>query len=323
MSGIPKKTFYYWLSKNPPIIRHVLQLDQDIGELMPNKRIYRLINYHWYFKADEIEQYHFQAKKNRTEHILHHLVNDQDLYLELIARGIPATFCNNNAFLDERIFTVQEDLEKKYDAVYNARMNPCKRHILAKEIEKLLIIGGVTSYDDSKEYFEQVKNKMPHAHYTCDIEDRQWIKLERIPYLLNSASVGLCLSALEGAMFAATEYLLCGLPVVSTISLGGRDVWFNNKYVRIVPDDPLAISNAVQELIELKLSPVWIRQQTLRKVWEHRQRFFQVVQNIYDFELVCKDFTREWYQKYFNKMGQYRDIERVMEYLEEDCPIIN
>ena len=163
---------------------------------------------------------------------------------------------------------------------------------------------------------------MPQAHYTCEIENQNWMTPKKVTLLLNSARVGLCLSALEGPMYAAMEYLLCGLPVVSTVSLGGRDVWFDSEFVRIVPDDPSAINNAVQELIELKLSPVWIRQQTLGKVWEHRRRFFQMGQNIFDFELVGKDFTREWYQKYFNKMGHWRDIKKVMEYLSEDCPEI-
>lgn len=42
---------------------------------------------------------------------------------------------------------------------------------------------------------------------------------------LNRGEVGLALSELEGACWASTEYLLCGLPVVSTPCSGGREVW--------------------------------------------------------------------------------------------------
>ena len=32
----------------------------------------------------------------------------------------------------------------------------------------------------------------------------------------------------EGANYSSSEYLLCGLPVVSTESSGGRDYWFDD-----------------------------------------------------------------------------------------------
>ena len=43
------------------------------------------------------------------------------------------------------------------------------------------------------------------------------------------SQVGLCLSKSEGAMFASIEYLLCGLPIVSTKSVGGRDIFFTDE----------------------------------------------------------------------------------------------
>lgn len=33
----------------------------------------------------------------------------------------------------------------------------------------------------------------------------------------------------EGACYASTEYLLCGCPVISTPSVGGRDVWYKTE----------------------------------------------------------------------------------------------
>jgi hypothetical protein len=46
-------------------------------------------------------------------------------------------------------------------------------------------------------------------------------------------------------MWAAFEYLLYGLPVVSTRSIGGRDRYFLGAYCRIVDDDPYAVAAAV------------------------------------------------------------------------------
>ncbi|WP_164127899.1 glycosyltransferase, partial [Stenotrophomonas maltophilia] len=53
---------------------------------------------------------------------------------------------------------------------------------------------------------------------------------EAVNRVYNQAAVGLCLSAVEGAMCASMEYLMAGLPVVSTPSVGGRDVYFDPDY---------------------------------------------------------------------------------------------
>ena len=49
-------------------------------------------------------------------------------------------------------------------------------------------------------------------------------------------------------MRAAMEYLLCGLPVVSTKSQGGRDRYLKGEYCAIVGDDPGEVAHAVQRL---------------------------------------------------------------------------
>ena len=60
--------------------------------------------------------------------------------------------------------------------------------------------------------------------HQCHEEDGTPVRLSlRRQRHLNRARVGLCLSAREGAMFASMEYLLSGLPIVTTPSMGGRD----------------------------------------------------------------------------------------------------
>jgi glycosyltransferase involved in cell wall biosynthesis len=44
---------------------------------------------------------------------------------------------------------------------------------------------------------------------------------------LARAVVGLCLSTVEGSNYASMEYMLAGLPIVSTPSIGGREVYFD------------------------------------------------------------------------------------------------
>lgn len=309
---------FYWLSKDPLILRYATTIEPDFGDLLPDVRLYRLPFYHWHVSADAVESCHRHDLAHHPQHVLHHLINERHVWRELCARGVPAIFCSHNAFLDERVFTVQPTQDWRFDAVYNARMNPFKRHTLAREISRLLMIGGILAEGDSHEYFRSVREAMPHAHFT-HADDNRWYRPEEVAATLALARVGLCLSACEGAMYAAVEYLLCGLPVVSTVNRGGRDEWFDSEYVRIVPDDPAAVRDAVDELVALNPSPYRIRQQTIHRMWEHRQRFVELGQSIYRRENIGRDFAREFYVRFFNKFCQWRETKTLMEFLERDC----
>jgi glycosyltransferase involved in cell wall biosynthesis len=103
-------------------------------------------------------------------------------------------------------------------------------------------------------------------------------------------------------MYASAQYLLSGLPVVSTPSLGGRDVFFDDRYTAIVEADSRAIKQGVEDLNSRDIPADFIRQRTLEKMKAHRQRFIKLVQNIYDAEGVKRDFNEEWDKIFFNKM---------------------
>src|SRR5204863_198528 len=98
---------------------------------------------------------------------------------------------------------------------------------------------------------------------------------------------------------------LSGLPVVSTRSRGGRDVFFDPEYVAIVPEDPKAVADGVRKLIAKNISPARIRHATLEKMRPHRKRFFSLLQGIYDRENFAFDVLRNWGQIYTDKMIQY------------------
>ena len=74
---------------------------------------------------------------------------------------------------------------------------------------------------------------------------------------LSRARVGLCLSEEEGAMFASIEYLLCGLPVVSTPNMGGRDFFFDEKFSQTVDPSEEAVRVGVEKMISLRLDPAY------------------------------------------------------------------
>ena len=299
-----------WISSNPPIVYHSMG-HEDAGEFMSNEPITRLGMYLWHQTADEIAGLDQRARQLRPNHRIHHCVNDISVCRELVARGISAHFINHNAFLDERLFSIQPETSKVYDAVYNARMTEFKRHELAREVQSLLIIGGKVTPEDSDAYFQRTKAILPHAKFTYDGE-KKFLNEQEVSNVLNQSRVGLCLSACEGAMYASVEYLLCGLPVVSTASLGGRDSWFDPRFTRIVADDPREIAAAVQDLINQKLCPHMIRSETLIRMAEHRQRLIDLGQQIYAAHKTGRDFARDFYAVLTHKLGGWCMPHQVM-----------
>ena len=169
-------------------------------------------------------------------------------------RGLEAAVFNHNSLLDERLFRILPRT-KMYDAVSNARLVRYKRVRLARKVPNLAIVPGHrledVDYDDIRD--------IPHA-YVADHALRDFEVVE----ILARAQVGLALSAREGACFASSEYLLCGLPVVSTPSLGGRDVWYDDDNSIVCEPDENAVAAAVRELVR-RLMHGEIRRDAIRQ----------------------------------------------------------
>ncbi|MFO0904145.1 MAG: glycosyltransferase [Pirellulales bacterium] len=306
--------FYGWLSVEPPILLHTSS--DDLLRQLPESPVTRIQVYPWHHTADEIFAFHEHDRRLRPQDRLHHCVNTEAARQALEERGASVAFVTPNAFLDERRYTLAANASRLFQAVYNARMNPFKRHWLAERIGSLMIVGGVYAPDDSWDYFSEVRRRLPQAWFTH--ADNHWFRgPEEIAALLNEARVGLCLSACEGAMYAATEYLLCGLPVVSTASLGGRDVWFDPKYTRIVDDDPAAVAAAVDELDSLRLPPAEVRGAALREMAVQRERFFELGRRIYGQLSIDRSFVADFHAHFENKLGDWRSPQELSAHREQ------
>jgi glycosyltransferase involved in cell wall biosynthesis len=214
---------------------------------------------------------------------------------QLRSGGLVTLFCNQNAFLDEARYPVDTTAKKDYDALYVARITPFKRHDLAASISRLCLIGLYTPSE--KDYAERMLSLLSHAKWVRSVP--AW----EIPEYCARSHCGLCLSQEEGAMFVSAEYLLCGIPIVSTPSIGGRDVFFGEPYTTIVEAHPEAVSGGVQELIQRKVDPQEIRREALSRIAEHRRRFLLLLQDIYLREGVRFDIDRAWDLLFVHKLG--------------------
>jgi len=199
----------------------------------------------------------------------------------LSTMGVPSMLSSQAVFIDDNIFRPQE-AEPRFDAMYNARLLPMKRHELARDVKSLGLLYDIGAAEEPPQY-DHVKALLPHAtfvnHEVGGGTYRQ-LKVEECAAQLNTARVGLCLSAEEGLMQAALEYLLCGLPVVSTRSIGGRDRYFMPPFCRVVPDDAAAIADAVATLAGARIRKAAVRGYIMHLLKFERHNFLIAVNRL-------------------------------------------
>ena len=114
---------------------------------------------------------------------------------------------------------------------------------------------------------------------------------------LSRARCGIMLSEAEGANYATVEYLLSGLPVVSTPSKGGRDEYLDPRYCLVVEPKEEVIKQAILSYKELAPDPEQVRNHTICIMESFRSRFarlmdpiFKDMNNAMTTEVLFRDF---------------------------------
>lgn len=224
------------------------------------------------------------------------MANSELEYQMLTASGLESAFVSHNAFVSPTIFRILPESEKRFDAVYDARISPFKRHNLAVKIQSLALITARAPYLHDESYTRFIRNILPQAHWFNDplAADYRWMSFADINTALNQCRVGLCLSAEEGAMLASIQYLLAGLPIVSTQSHSGRDEFFAPDYVQIVGDNAEDVAAGVRKMRECPVPPEEIRRCTLEKIEQHKLRLFELLDAICSAEGLHVDLRQRW-----------------------------
>lgn len=176
--------------------------------------------------------------------------------VEIIRDFCEVYLASHNAFLDPSLYPLAKGKKRVFDAVYVARITPFKRHYLAEKVKLLHLIGGYM--EKEKACFDETIARFPDAVWT------KHVPALFIGRAIAKASCGLALSAAEGAMFACGEYSLCGLPVVNTKNLGGRDTLLPDFAVRYAADDTDSVAENVAYWVENPVEPAAIREAFLR-----------------------------------------------------------
>jgi len=299
-----KRLPLYVLSRKPPVVaayfRDFINQQPEIAQVLPqDEQILTLFQLGWETenkeRLAEIRQGMAVLSDSMPNLKIHFLCNSKIEREKLNSLGFEATFCHQNAFVDWNTYNLEPALPRKYDAIYVARITPFKRHYLAKEIRNLYLIGDYHDYES--EFAQNTLRQVTHAKW------RRKVTHSQIARHIQSAHTGLCLSSVEGAMFVSVEYLLCGVPVVSTRSIGGRDAFFDVECAVIVDDDPDAVSDAVRSLSSNRPDPRDIRQHCIDKMLPHRDTLVSIVQDFYDEFSVRRSFADEFPKVFTHKLA--------------------
>ena len=274
-------------------------LEQVKDKIKPTDFFY--VTLAWYFSkhlATHASDMFNELNLNKDQFYI--MYNDLDEQVNGNRFGFNGDIINHNAWLDENKYTINLSVEKIYDAVYIARRSTMKRHYLANRIENLALVAGGINH----------KNKI------CDIPEckndpGKFLDVTDVYNIINQSRVGLCLSEMEGACWSSGEYLLCGIPVVSTHSRGGRVIWYNIDNSLIVEDTPDAVASGVRQVINRQFSPDIIRQDHIDKQVFFRDKFKR---HLFETLTVCNAtidvdtyFTDNFIDKMYTSMNN-KDI---------------
>ena len=179
---------------------------------------------------------------------------------------------SHNAFLEPKRYPIAKLGKRKFDALYIARITPFKRHELAEKVRNLHLIGSYSERENA--YFTETIARFPHAVWS------QKVPSFFIGRKICEASCGLALSAIEGAMFSCGEYTLCGVPVVNTKNLGGRDTLLPDFAVRYADDNADSVAENVEYYVNNQIAPQEIRNGFLKLAQPQKELVQDLVNDI-------------------------------------------
>jgi glycosyltransferase involved in cell wall biosynthesis len=316
---------YRVLSTDPPVVYMlhwlnpvvVFGLLRPLSAALAGRRAHFLVRECWTVadpaRARAVAEWEGNYLDEFPLHRFVHLAKSPDELAALASVGLTSVYCHTNCLIDTTYYHPEATAEAVFDAVYDARLMPYKRHELAVDVPSL----ALTYADDwqGPSTLEPVRALLPRAYFANHDPGPGYRQLSpaEVNRLYCASRVGLCLSAEEGGMYASTQYLLSGLPVVTTKASGGRDAFFDPGFVTTVDDDPASVAEAVRELGQRDLDRGEIRRSTLALVDEHRSRFVQVVCDIFADEAVPRDFRSEWPKLFSHKLFRMQEASIAVE----------
>ena len=141
---------------------------------------------------------------------------------------------NHNAFIDETLYNIDYTQAISNDLFVSSQFMDFKNLDQLHDIDNVCGVGyycaGVPETSDAYVPFPSSVKKVLNFEHGVDRvrKNWQWVSPKDIIKAINSSKIGGIFSIREGACFSSSEYLLCGIPVISCKSKGGREIWYND-----------------------------------------------------------------------------------------------
>ena len=163
---------------------------------------------------------------------------------------------NQNAFIDETLFSIDYSQEIHYNLFVNSQFCWFKNLNLLHDIDNMCGAGyypcGLTDSDTAKcvKFPYSVKNILNFNNNEERIQ-KNWKHVEptKIIKTINSSKIGGIFSTGEGACFSSSEYLLCGIPVLSCKCRGGREIWYDDNNSELCDPNNISIRETLDKML--------------------------------------------------------------------------
>lgn len=231
-----------------------------------------------------------------------------DGILWAIEYGFDYIFCNHNCWLDYNLFKILDDEDKNYDLVINCRPeNNFKRPYLASKVNNIAFIKG---------YLYNKNDFYDYTQLNCKYINESIIDIDEIVKIYNQSYCGGIFSEKEGACNSSSEYLLCGLPVISTRNKGGRDIWYNKYNSIIVEPDEYAVLDAVNYFTtNCIIDKEKIRNEHIKLSDEMRNIFNEKIQEIFNLNNINICALEYFNNNFFHKMTLNMELDQYINFL--------
>lgn len=297
------KTNCMLINRSPLVATIYLYSDVELNrQLLRDREAFVLFFFMNYERARTIGAKLAMIRRDYPKLVFRAVADRPELF-EALRHDFPQViFAHQNAFADDRIYRPMPHVKTLYDAVYTASTTDGKRHYLADQIPSWLWITYMPTAD-GMDRLHQIMARIRNARVPQWAGGRYWYwDSKQIGYCLNEAPVGLCLTAHEGGMWAASEYHLAGLPVVMTRDgVGGMHSVLLPEFTQVVDPDPSAIARATRELAARNYSRIQIREAEQLLLKPHRERLLGAIQELFDAAGVKRDIRSEWPRLFFDK----------------------
>lgn len=125
---------------------------------------------------------------------------------------------------------------------------------------------------------------------------------------LHNSRCGIILSPSEGSCYASLEYLLHGLPVISTSSTGGRSNYYDNYNSIICDATKVGVESALVEIQRRwdngEIDPVKIRAKAILQQNHYQNIYIKVIADIFKCQRIDSDASKYFTDKIKNTKFQ-------------------